>query len=110
MGRSCRHSQRDVEEFDGLVWIALRQVEPLCARTCAAASASVALPLPACTHVQHPRSLLTFFRWQVALRHPLASLPLVALALLLAEVEEQAPDAVQSRSTISIYLSTRELL
>ena len=27
VGRSCRHSQRDVEEFVGLVWIALRQVE-----------------------------------------------------------------------------------
>ena len=38
-------------------------------------------PLPACTPVQHPRSLLTFFRWQVAPRHPLASLPLVAVEL-----------------------------
>ena len=42
-----------------------RLVEPLCARTCAAASASVALPLPACTHVQPPRSLRAFFRLQV---------------------------------------------
>ena len=40
-------------------------------------------PLPACTPVQHPRLLLTFFRWQVARRHPLASLPLVVAALLL---------------------------
>ena len=38
-------------------------------------------PLPACTPVQHPRLLLTFFRWQVALRHQLASLPLVVVAL-----------------------------
>ena len=44
-----------------------RLVEPLCARTYASASASVALPLPACTHVQHPRSLRAFFRLQVVL-------------------------------------------
>ena len=62
-----------------------RLVEPLSAPACASASASFALPthcpLPACTPVQHPRSLLTFFRWQVAPRHPFASLPLVVVAL-----------------------------
>ena len=46
-------------------------------------------PLPACTPVQHPRLLLTFFRWQVARRHPLASLPLVVVALRPAPVDAQ---------------------
>ena len=39
VGCSCRHSQRDVEEAVGLFWIAVRLVEPLCARACASASA-----------------------------------------------------------------------
>ena len=59
-----------------------RLVEPLCARACASASASVALPtagLHPRAAFPHPAHLL-----QVAggTRHPLASLPLVAVELL----------------------------
>jgi len=82
VGRSCRQSQRDVEEAVGLFWIAVRLVEPLCAPVCASASASVALP----TAGLHPRaaSPQSTHLFQVAggTRHPLASPPLVAVELL----------------------------
>ena len=59
-----------------------RLVEPLCARTCAAASASVALP----TAGLHPRAAspqsARLFQAAGGIRHPLAPLPLVAVALL----------------------------
>ena len=52
VGRSCRHSQRDVEEFVGLVWIALRQVEHVgrpemrvCGRECRPTTAGLSIYL-----------------------------------------------------------------
>ena len=100
VGCSCRHSQRDVEEAVGLFWIAVRLVEPLCARACASASASVALP----TAGLHPRAASphSAHLLQVAggTRHPLASLPLVVVALLLVGGrQEQAPDRGAKRRT-----------